>query len=292
MAVKNVHPSVPGRERATQCGQGSLRRNPKLSETSDFCARRVRATPILFLPLLFVAACGAGRDPCAGASGVPASECAALVAFYHSTGGPQWKDQRGWLEDDDACTWFGVSCAGGHVTGISINFNELRGSLPAELGALSHLRTLSLYYNHLQGGIPVELANLGNLEALILHNNELSGSIPPELGALSSLRNLDLDSNDLSGAIPPELGDLAALRELKLRDNRLSGEIPAELGDLSSLEGLYLSNNDLSGEIPGGLGRLTNLRLLSLYGNDLRGPLPAGLRAVPSSGYDLLWGDE
>ena len=58
------------------------------------------------------------------------------------------------------------------------------------------------------------------------------------------------------------------------------------------LNGRLLSNNDLSGRIPAELERLANLRLFSVCGNEELGPVPENLQAVPSSGYDLLWGGE
>jgi hypothetical protein len=239
-----------------------------------------------------VAAFGRSPDFCSRVSEIPPSECAALVAFYNATDGPHWKDQRGWLESPSPCTWFGVRCSAGHVTCIAINYNELRGNLPAELEDLPQLETLSLYYNRLSGAIPAEIGRLSNLQELILHNNQLSGGIPPELGGLLRLRKLDLDGNELTGTIPAELGELVELRDLMLRDNQLSGGIPPELGNLSKLEGLFLSSNDLRGSIPHQLGQLKNLRMFSVYGNDLSGPVPSDLVETPSSGYELLWADD
>jgi len=238
------------------------------------------------------AACGRNPDFCSRVSEIPPSECAALVAFYNATDGPHWRDQRGWLESPSPCTWFGVRCSAGHVTAIAINYNELRGNLPAELYDLPQLETLSLYYNRLSGAIPAEIGRLSNLQDLILHNNQLSGGIPPELGGLRRLRKLDLDGNELTGTIPAEVGELVELRDLMLRDNQLSGGIPPELGKLSKLEGLFLSNNDLSGRIPPQLGQLKDLRMFSVYGNDLSGPVPPALREIPSSGYEMLWADD
>lgn len=129
---------------------------------------------------------------CAGEGSIPAVERAALVALYEGTDGPHWKDQRGWLGEQPPCEWYGVQCEGGHVVGLTLNVNELRGELPAELGDLAELRLLVMYFNHLEGPLPASLGRLGQLETLILHNNKLSGPIPPELGELTRLRKLDL----------------------------------------------------------------------------------------------------
>jgi len=43
---------------------------------------------------------------------VPASERAALVAFFESTGGPEWTHKVGWLGPPGTeCNWHGVDCA-------------------------------------------------------------------------------------------------------------------------------------------------------------------------------------
>ena len=47
-----------------------------------------------------------------------------------------------------------------------------------ELGNLSNLEELSLNDNQLSGTIPVELANLTNLRDLNFGVNQLSGTIP------------------------------------------------------------------------------------------------------------------
>ncbi len=248
---------------------------------------------ILLTLVLLVTACRGDEDFCRSASGIPVSECRALVSFYHGTDGPNWEDKRGWLETKQPCDWYGVSCSDGHVTALTINYNNLSGSIPPELGDLSKLQTISLYYNYLNGAIPLELSELSELQFLILHDNGLSGNIPPELGNLSSLKMLDLESNKLSGSIPPELSNLANLEALKLSTNKLSGSIPPELGKLSNVQLLLLCCNDLSGNIPPELGELPNLRQLGLFDNEnLSEDVPSSLENMPRSGYDVIWVEE
>jgi len=58
------------------------------------------------------------------------------------------------------CTWNGVSCTDGVVTGISIYGFESHGSVPSSLGSLSRLTSLDLWFNDLSGSIPSSLCNL------------------------------------------------------------------------------------------------------------------------------------
>ena len=179
---------------------------------------------------------------------------AALVALYHATDGPNWKQSDNWLTDAPLGEWYGVAVVDGGVKRLNLDRNDLSGPIPPELGNLASLVWLRLYDNALSGPIPPELGNLAALEYLTLPSNNLVGPLPPELGNLTALETLVLFNNNLSGPIPPELGNLAALEYLNLHSNNLVGPLPPELGNLAALERLVLFNNlrdnNLSGPIP------------------------------------------
>ncbi|PAP75479.1 hypothetical protein BSZ37_02965 [Rubrivirga marina] len=247
--------------------------------------------------------CGAGGDGLA-------QDSLALVALYEATGGPNWTTDENWLTGPVA-SWHGVTVEGGRVTRISLNENQLSGSLPAEIGQMSRLERLyafgnelsgpipteigglsslthlALYDNQLTGALPNELGRLDALTYLFLDQNQLSGEIPEELGQLSDLLELWLDQNELSGAIPSQLGQLVTLVRLELDENQLSGEIPAELGQLSQLTRLELSKNQLTGEIPSELGQLSRLERLYLDVNQLTGEIPAELGQLQA--LETMW---
>jgi heat shock protein HspQ len=226
---------------------------------------------------------------CANVNQIPSVECKALAALYNSTNGPGWEDNTGWLVTVTPCTWSGIECTGGHVSYISLGYNQLTGILPPELGNFSHLRALGLTANRLQGPIPAEVGNLSELVSLEMSGNQLAGPLPAELGDLPKLRTLSLDNNKLSGFIPSALGNIESLESLVISNNQFSGAIPPELGNLAQLYALYLSHNELSGAIPEALGRLSQLSELDLSYNQLRGPVPEPLAQI--SGRSL-WGNE
>ena len=199
----------------------------------------------------------------------------ALVALYNSTDGPNWSNNTNWITSGPVSEWYGVTVTGGHVIGLTLNTNQLTGSIPAEIGNLTHLAELILSFNQLSGSIPADIGNLTNLNALNLGVNQLTGSIPPELWNLTNLTTLSLSTNKLTGSIPAELGNLASLTVLGLSGNKLTGSIPAEIGNLTNLTKLWLSGNQLTGSIPAEIGNLTKLTELNLNYNQLTGSIPS-----------------
>ena len=78
-----------------------------------------------------------------GQPGIVPPDRAALEAFYHATGGPDWVRSDGWLTDRPLGEWEGVS-AGQRVGGLNLPANGLRGELPPEIGQLTELVELKL----------------------------------------------------------------------------------------------------------------------------------------------------
>ena len=88
----------------------------------------------------------------------------ALIAFYHSTGGRTWRVSGNWLTNLPIGRWHGVTTdESGRVAELKLEYNQLRGPIPAELGNLVNLRALHLLNNRLLGVIPAELGKLANL---------------------------------------------------------------------------------------------------------------------------------
>ncbi len=160
-------------------------------------------------------------------------EWEALAALYEATDGDNWKNNDNWLSSQSFSTWHGATW---RSRSLNLSFNNLKGTLPPELGDLTRVTQLILNDNGLTGQVSSELGNLVNLQTLSLSNN-------PEL----------------TGGIPEPFGDLSALRTLHLHDTGMSGEVPGSLGDLSNLESLQLPAplclpKDLSRLVPNTIG--------------------------------------
>ena len=63
-----------------------------------------------------------------------------LAALYHATNGDNWTRKGGWLVNSNECTWRGVTCnSSGIVTKLSLINNNLVGTIPVEITALTEL---------------------------------------------------------------------------------------------------------------------------------------------------------
>ena len=91
----------------------------------------------------------------------------------------------------------------------------MTGSLPRELGSMSHLSKLDLEENEFSGN-PFfnEIFSLKKLREYKLSNNAFTGSIPTRISDLPLLESLWLANNAITGTIPNEITDLANLGEL------------------------------------------------------------------------------
>lgn len=170
----------------------------------------------------------------------------ALVALYNSTNGGSWNNNSNWLTGP-VSDWEGVTVEYGQIIELSLQANNLEGTLTEEIGVLDNLNMLKLSENKLSGIIPPAIGGCKSLTDIILNGNKLSGSIPVEFGNLTSLEYIQLMNNQLTGEVPATLGNLNQLEIIQLDGNQLSGELPAEFNGLNNLFALTISSNNLSG---------------------------------------------
>jgi hypothetical protein len=211
-------------------------------------------------------------------------------------GSSNWLLRSGWGEAADCCEWRGVRCAGGRgVEQLSLAKQQLEGTLPTELGALTNLVSIDLNENvRLSGTLPTERMRRLPPQTLPLHLPPSLGRTRPRLsvnshprarvispcatvGAASRLTHVYAFGARVSGTLPPSVGSSHTLQELELSSCKLSGTLPSSMPGCTSLRYVFLESNRISGEIPAGMGRLRHLRELELSHNRLSGSVPRAL---------------
>lgn len=142
----------------------------------------------------------------------------ALKALYINTNGDMWKNRAGWdtiiaqqksiTANCDLDKLFGVSLdTSGRVVILSLEKNNLTGSIPDDIQKLTNLETLILKNNNLEGSIPHQISDLKKLVHVNLSNNQLSGCYHADLfmfcqklskqSNLSEGNNFDVSWHDL-----------------------------------------------------------------------------------------------
>jgi len=132
---------------------------------SVFLLGGLTLSPVLASPLV-------AEFNCAGQSSIPVDQCKALVAIYEATGGENWINNTGWLQEADPCQWYGVSCSDGNVVALDVFGNNLTGTLPLEIGGFPNLKTLTINGNPISGPIPLTITFM-DLDLFHFHNTSL-----------------------------------------------------------------------------------------------------------------------
>nr|GEW38481.1 probable inactive receptor kinase At2g26730 [Tanacetum cinerariifolium] len=179
---------------------------------------------------------------------------AALVDFMEKLEPGSMKDMAnwGWNKSSDPCmtSWYGVKCETKNQTvqGIVLEQLNLNGTVDFELVCKeTSLLLLSLNYNNLSGSIPPEISDCQVLTALYLKGNHISGVLPDSLSDMANLVRIDISNNKLSGSLP-DMSKNTGLKSFWAQNNHFSGKLPKFNYDL--LNDLDVSNNDLTGKVP------------------------------------------
>ena len=173
------------------------------------------------------------------------------------------------------CTMIGLKCVNSRFFGVSLNNNNMTGTLPASFSRLSALTSLDLSGNP---GLMINtsiLSNLTQLGGLVLYNTALSGSLAA-LRSLSSLTSVTLTACGLTGALDGSVfAPMTGLTYLFLTSNSLSSLTNVSLLP-RSLQMLQVGSNALTGSLPSaGWCNLTALTYLDLSNNQLSGSIPS-----------------
>jgi len=118
----------------------------------------------------------------------------------------------------------------------------LIGELPSEIKIFDQVEELIFFDNQLKGTIPESLGALTQLHTLDVERNEMTGKPFVTLYGLSGLRKIHLSENlfeeQLSG---PGMLNWELVQDLWLGNNLFLGEIPEEIGRMESLRRYSLS---------------------------------------------------
>ncbi|KAJ8530824.1 hypothetical protein K7X08_023705 [Anisodus acutangulus] len=168
--------------------------------------------------------------------------------------------------------------------------NQLSGTIPPEIGKLTHLDYLDLSMSKLSGSIPItlELAYLDNLAVLEIDENQLSGHLPEHLCQGGKLESFTVNSNKLTGPIPRSLSNCSSFKRVRFDNNSFTGNLSEAFGIYPELQFINLSDNDFHGELNSNWGKCKNLTNLQVARNNISGSIPPEIGNVKGLlGLDL-----
>ena len=175
----------------------------------------------------------------------------ALIAIYNTMNGSNWTRKQNWLTGK-VQNWQGVTLnSEGQVTKLNLTCNNLKGSIPIEIGQLTALRFLNL-------------GNIMFVESWDGANQLTNSTLPISMTNLVNLEVLSLDGLYFNSELPDVFSGMAKLRELYLNQNGLK-QFPVGILSCSKLERLAIENNFLN-QLPDITG-LTNLQSFSAFYN-------------------------
>ena len=227
-----------------------------------------------------------GLDDCPVDTSDPVDR-AALVAFYESTGGPNWTDNTGWLSGAPVKDWEGVRTdENGRVIQIVLPLHNLSGTLPLDIGLLTKLNILQLSGNSLTGELPPTMGRLTELEVIILGGNAFTGCIPGGLANLApggifsiGLERCPRTPFPSGGSVESDRAALVAFYHATDGDNWANNEgwlTDAPLDDWygvsarERVDTIRLIDNGLNGYLPPKLGDLVWLSNIQLGSSNIR----------------------
>jgi Leucine-rich repeat (LRR) protein len=136
---------------------------------------------------------------------------ALLTLFFQQTVAAPWADTTNWLMGDEY-NWFGILFTvmnlGGTVglqfvvTEIELTGNNMKGSIPADLGLLTALTSFSVGFNSLTGTIPASIGQWTALTYFDASLNQLTGTLPASIGNWSQIQIAYFHANQFTGSMP------------------------------------------------------------------------------------------
>jgi hypothetical protein len=134
--------------------------------------------------------------------------------FQQAYTNTSWYYRPGWLVNANECgnSWNGVFCTsinlGGTVgmqnvvTQLNLFSNNMKGTIPADLGLLTALTSFAVSDNALTGTLPASIGQWTALTTFSVYQNAMSGTVPASIGNWSLIRIAYFDGNQFTGTMP------------------------------------------------------------------------------------------
>jgi hypothetical protein len=134
--------------------------------------------------------------------------------FQQAYTNTSWYYRPGWLVNANECgnSWSGVFCT-------SIN-------LGGTVGMQNVVTQLNLFSNNMKGTIPADLGLLTALTSFAVSDNELTGTLPASIGQWTALTTFGVDNNALTGTIPVSIGNWSQIKFAYFEGNQFTGTMP------------------------------------------------------------------
>ena len=161
---------------------------------------------------------------------------------------------------------------------FSVPYNNIRSTIPPNIGNLVNLQYLDLGENWLTGTIPLSFSGLKAIRTLYLFNNLLVGDLKEEIFGLntSTMASFDIANNSFSGTLPASISDWEFIRYVNLNDNQFHGEVNFNISALKNLIIFQINRNAISGRAKDLFPYEADYITIDLGANQFTGEVPAG----------------
>lgn len=116
----------------------------------------------------------------------------------------------------------------GKLGTIDLSLNDLTGELTPIFDSLPHdnLEHFSVSYNDLTGSVPADIDMFGKLREFDVASNRITGTLPYQLSFSANLQSLDVSGNQMTGTVPISFASsFEQLEEFRIHVNSFTGSL-------------------------------------------------------------------